>query len=245
MPAMATTPRTERPRRPFWLPSVAALALLALTISAGIWQTHRAETKRALQAQYDAQAQAPAQAVDSVNIDPDALRFRRVKVTGYFDTVHEVWLDNRIYLGKPGYEIITPLKLASAPGYILIDRGWVARGLRRTELPETKSAPPGLVGVEGIATTPSGRYVELSKQTVEGKVWENLDVPRMQKLLPERLAPLMVVQLDDKANGLIQHWDRPDSGIAMHVGYAFQWFAMALATIVIYGVLYVRRHKSQ
>lgn len=237
----ATSPK---PRRPFWVPTVAAILVLALTISAGLWQTDRAQTKRALQARYDAQFNAPAETITHVDFNPDTLRYRRVSVTGKFDPAHEVLLDNRIYAGKPGYEVITPLKLESGAGYVLIDRGWVAQGLHRAVLPQIPT-PPGTQTIVGIATLPSGRYLELSTQTVAGKVWENLDFKRMQAQLPQTLAPLMVVQLSAAQDGLIQHWERPDVGVQMHIGYAFQWFAMAVATVIIYGVLYVRSRKTR
>jgi len=231
-------------RRPFWLPTVAALAVVALTVSAGIWQTHRAQYKRALQARYDAQAKAPPIALPGEPFSPDEFRYRRVTVTGRFDPAHEIFLDNRILNGKPGYNVVTPLKLQSGAAYVLVDRGWVVRNSDRTLLPEIRT-PLGIVTIEGIAVPPSGKYFELSSNTVEGKVWENLHFKRMQAQLPQRLQPLMVAQLNDTGDGLIRHWERPDVGIEMHVGYAFQWFSLAAATIVIYGVLYARRRKTQ
>lgn len=231
-------------RRPIWLPPLVAILLLALTIYAGVWQTHRAQTKRELQARYDAQFNAPAQPITGVDFDAQAMLYRRVSVTGKFDPMHEVLLDNRIYEGKPGYEVITPLKLESGAGYVLVDRGWVKQGLHRANLPPIET-PLAKQTIVGIATLPSGRYLELSSHTVAGKVWENLDYKRMQAQLPQRLAPLMVVQLSPAQDGLIQHWERPDVGVQMHIGYAFQWFAMAVAIVVIYGVVYVRSRKTR
>lgn len=234
---------TER-HRPFWLPTVAALAVVALTASAGVWQTHRAQYKRALQARYDAQAKAPPVVLPGTPFDPETYLYRRVSVTGRFDPAHEILLDNRILDGKPGYQVVTPLKLEQGAAYVLVDRGWVMRNLDRTLLPEIKT-PLGVVTIEGIAVPPSGKYLELSSNTVEGKVWENLHFKRMQALLPQRLQPLMVMQLNDNGDGLIRRWTRPDVGIEMHLGYAFQWFALAGVTIVIYGVLYAKRRKAR
>ena len=231
-------------RRPFWFPTVAAVAVVALTFSAGMWQTHRAQYKRALQARYDAQAKAMPIALPSGTFNPDEFRYRRVTATGRFDPAHEIFLDNRILEGKPGYHVVTPLKLQDGTAYVLIDRGWVMRNRDRTLLPEVRT-PLGLVTIEGIAVPPSGKYFELSANAVEGKVWENLHFNRMQKQLPLRLQPLMVMQLNDSGDGLTRRWERPDVGIETHVGYAFQWFSLAVATIVIYGVLYARRRKTQ
>lgn len=230
--------------RPGWLPTVAAIAVIALTVSAGIWQTKRAQYKSALQDRYDAQIKALPVALPGAPIDNAHYQFRRVRVTGRFDPAHEILLDNVILKGVPGYQVITPLKLENEPAYVLISRGWVARGLDRSLLPEIKT-PLGVVTIEGIAVPPSGKFLELSSQTVEGKVWENLHFKRMQAQLPLRLQTLMVTQLNDNGDGLIHHWERPDTGMQMHVGYAFQWFAMALATMVIYGVRYAKRRKTE
>jgi surfeit locus 1 family protein len=234
---------TER-RRPIWLPTLAAIAVIALTVSAGIWQTKRAQYKSALQDRYEAQSKAQPIALPGGPIDDSSYQYRRVSVTGRFDPAQEILLDNVILKGVPGYQVITPLKLENESAYVLINRGWVARGMDRSILPEIRT-PLGVVTIEGIAVPPSGKFLELSSQTVEGKVWENLHFKRMQALLPLRLQTLMVTQLNDNGDGLIRYWERPDTGMQMHVGYAFQWFAMALATMVIYGVRYAKRRKTE
>jgi surfeit locus 1 family protein len=230
--------------RPFWLPAVAALAVIAIAVSAGIWQTHRAQFKRDLQARYDAQEKAAPVALPETLADAETLRYRRVKVTGQFDPAHEILLDNRVLHGKPGYRVVTPLKIANADLYVLIDRGWVARGADRTLLPEIRT-PLGTVAIEGIAAPPSGKYLELSTQTVEGRVWQNLDMTRMAGLLRYPVQLVVITQLNDNGDGLIRHWDRPDAGVEKHIGYAFQWFALAVAAIVIYVVMYAKRRKQK
>ena len=217
--------------------------VVALTVSAGVWQTQRAAYKSALQARYEAQALAQPVTLPAGDIDDDVYRYRRVSVTGRFDSAHEILLDNTILKGGPGYQVVTPLKLEQAPVYVLISRGWVARGLDRQVLPQIKT-PGGVVTIEGIAVPPSGKYLELSTQTVEGKVWQNLNFRRLQAQLPQRVQSLMVTQLNDTGDGLTRHWARPDTGVEKHAAYAFQWFALALATLVIYGVHYAKRRKS-
>ena len=231
-------------RRPFWLPTLAAIILLQVTIAAGIWQLNRAQTKRDLQAHYDAQEKALPVVFPGTPVDADAFRFRRVRVSGQFDLAHEILLDNRVLNGKPGYHVVTPLKIDQSARYVLIDRGWVARGADRTLLPEIRT-PLGVVVIEGIAAPPSNRYLELSKQTVEGRVWQNLDMRRMDELLRHPLQPVVITQLNDNGDGLLRKWERPDTGVEKHLGYAFQWFALALTIIVIYVVMYAKRRKQQ
>ena len=230
-------------RRPFWLPTLAAIMVIALAVSAGIWQTKRAAYKRTLQEQYERQSKARPIALPGGEIDVDVYKYRRVSVQGQFDPAYEILLDNVINNGVPGYEIVTPLKLEYENSYVLINRGWAPRNPDRSILPEVKT-PLGVVKIEGVAVPPSGRYLELSAQTVEGKVWQNLDFKRMQARLPLRVQSLMVLQLNDTGDGLIRHEKQPNTGIEKHLGYAFQWFALAATVVVIYGVQYAKRNKS-
>lgn len=231
-------------RRPAWLPIVATIVVIALTLSAGIWQAKKAVLKSALQERYEKLSKDMPVTLPGDAIEEDAYRYRRVRVTGRFDPAQEILLDNVVLKGVPGYEVITPLKLEHEAAYVLINRGWVARGLDRSLLPEIRT-PLGVVTIEGIAVPPSGKFLELSSQTVEGKVWQNLHFERMQALLPLRLQTLMVTQVNDDGDGLKRHWEMPNTGMEKNAGYAFQWFAMAIATIVIYGVHYAKQRKAK
>lgn len=229
-------------RRPVWLPTLAAAMLLALTLAAGFWQLDRAEQKRALKDLYARQAEAPPMLLTGRPVDAEQFRFRRVVVRGRFDPAHEIFVDNRVIAGKPGYRVVTPLKIDNSERYVLVERGWVERSWDRSILPDAPM-PLGQVTIEGVATVP-GRYLELSGDTVEGKVWQNLDVARVAATLPYPLQPVVVVQLNDTGDGLRREWLPPDTGVEKHLGYAFQWFSMAAAIVVIYGVMYARRRRQ-
>ncbi len=229
-------------RRPGWLPTAAATVLLMLTLAAGFWQLERAEHKRALKALYARQAQEPPTLLTGRLVDAEQFRFRRVVVTGRFDPAHEIFVDNRVIAGKPGYRVVTPLKIDNSERHVLVERGWVERGWDRSVLPDAPM-PLGRVTIEGIAMIP-GRYLELSADTVEGKVWQNLDVARIAATVPYPLQPVVVVQINDTGDGLRREWQPPDTGVEKHLGYAFQWFSMAAAVVVIYGVMYARRRAQ-
>ena len=225
------------------MPTLAALVLLAVTISAGIWQTRRAQEKQALKESYQRLAQDPPVQLSDRPMSAAELRYHRVTVRGRFDPGHEMFVDNKVVHGKPGYQVVTPLRIGDSQRYVLVDRGWVERSWDRDLMPEVRT-PLGEVQIDGIAV-PQGRYLELSRDTVAGKVWQNVDIQRMGQTLPYPLQPAVVTQLNDTGDGLHRAWQPPDVGIEKHLGYAFQWFAMATAIVVIYGVMYVRRRKQK
>lgn len=226
---------------PTWWPSLAMVFFLVLTLWLGNWQSGRAETKRALQAQYDAAVQAPAIHVGHDLLDSGSVLHRRLEVQGEFDDANTILLDNRVHGGVAGYHVLTPLRIAGSTRAILVNRGWIAVGPTRAQLPSTQ-APTGLVKLEGMAVDPVTRYLELSNRAPSGPVWQNLDFARYATRSGLSLQPVLLLQSSEQDDGLIRDWPRPDSGVSMHVSYAFQWYSLAATLVVLWLVLNVRRH---
>ena len=165
-----------------------------------------------------------------------------MKISGEFETQGEIFIDNKFHNDKPGYHVITPLRTA-ANDYVLINRGWVARERDYRIIPTVKT-PQGSVTIEGIAVPPSGKFLELSKQTVQGKVWQNLVLSRYTEQTKLSVAPLVIQQRNDTGDGLPRVTERPDVGIAKHQGYAFQWFALSAAIFITYIVTNTKRART-
>src|SRR5215472_12931909 len=123
----------HRQFRPRTIPTLAAVAFIALTIALGNWQRHRAAEKDALAAQFAAAAREPALELPSVDEEALALRFRSVKATGEYDAKQQILIDNKVRAGRPGFDVVAPLKLEGSGRYVLVDRGWIAQGASRRE----------------------------------------------------------------------------------------------------------------
>lgn len=227
------------------LPTVAAILLIPAFVALGYWQLQRAEEKRVLQTEYDRRASAPPTRLDAAPQTVQTLQFRRVIASGEYRPEHQVLIDNRVHRGMPGYHVITPLALERGASYVLVNRGWVALGPDRQTLP-VLDTPAGTVTVAGVATVPHEGGLRLGPDEAPGApVWQRLDIERYAQRLSAPLAPVVVL-LDpgSDAGGFVRDWTRLDAGIAVHQGYAFQWFALAAAAIVLYGVLTRRAYKS-
>lgn len=239
---MSGGPMADKPRS-LLIPTLAAVALLALTLAAGNWQLGRAQYKRELQARVDRLAAERPEVLSGAQVDAESMRGRRVVINGEFDTMHEIFIDNRTAKGRPAYQVLTPLRIADSAAAVLVDRGLVQRTWEPKSLPVVPTIPPP-VHIEGIAAPPGGKYLELSEHTVDGKVWQNLDMARYAKSLPYPLLSIVVTQTNDTGDGLYRQWVRPDTGVEKHVGYAIQWFAMSAAIVIIYVVMYAKRRKQ-
>jgi surfeit locus 1 family protein len=133
-----------------------------------------------------------------------------------------------------------PLKIADSERYVLVNRGWIAGTGSRSTLPQI-TTPAQSVRLTGLATVPSRRYLELSTKTIEGNVWQNLTLERYRATVPIALQPVVIQQESELDDGLVREWSAPELGIDKHYAYAFQWFVMAAAILVIYLAINVKR----
>ncbi len=213
-----------------------AAAACAGAIALGNWQAGRADEKRALGAQLARAMRAPPVELPLEPVEPQSLVMRRVAASGRFADEHTVLLDNKLRRGRPGYEVITPLRLNGV--HVLVNRGWAAAGRTREALPQV-AAPPGVVRIEGLALAHLPRA--LAAGNAQGKVRQNLDVEAYAKETGLRLQPIVIEQHSPAEDGLLREWPRPDSGVEKHASYALQWYSLATLAVVLLLALSIRR----
>jgi surfeit locus 1 family protein len=224
--------------------TLAAVAGIALTLALAHWQLGRAHEKEGLAARLEMLAREPPLSLTAAEVRAEDVEGRRVRVRGRFEPKYAVLIDNRIRRGVVGYHVVTPLAIDGGGRYVLVNRGWIAGTTDRSRLPEVKT-PAGTVEITGLAVTPSRRFLELSANTAEGKVWQNLTLERYRQAVPILLQPVVIQQESPLEDGLARDWDPPDLGVNTHYGYAIQWLALALAILVFYLVTHVRRRPQE
>ena len=55
------------------------------------------------------------------------------------------------------------------------------------------------------------------------------------------MQPVLILLNPGSPGGFAREWSRLDAGIAMHEGYAYQWFVLAGVLLVVYLVITLRR----
>ncbi|MGD9843310.1 MAG: SURF1 family protein [Steroidobacteraceae bacterium] len=232
---------------PTWLPSLVTIALLPGLISLGFWQLRRADEKRELMTQAE---QGRQQTVELNTATAGQLqRYQQVHVYGHYDSAHQILLDNMPSSnGQPGYRVLTPL-LLNDQTVVMVARGWVSLGRKRKQLPQL-SVTEQLRDVSGMLDELPQPGVRAGDAGIQATVWPQvLNYPtstELQQLYGASLLPRVVLLDADQADGFERRW-QIDVGFTpeRHVGYAVQWFGLALTLLIIYVVVNLKRVESK
>jgi len=235
----ASTPVKGRRRGNAIVVLVTTLIGMGVTARLGAWQLSRAAQKEAMQQALDERATMPEIApalIARSEADALAQHYRRAHLHGEWAAAATVFLDNRQMNGRPGFYVVTPLKLRASNDAVLVQRGWVPRDqLDRTRLPRIDS-PAGEVTVAGHIAPPPSRLYDFGAPA-SGPIRQNLDLGAFSIETGLRLLPLSLVQEDADGgtqDGLLRQWPRPAVDVHKHYGYAFQWFALCALMAGLY-----------
>lgn len=227
--------------------TIAAAASMLLTASLGFWQLRRADEKLAYQAQLDARAAQPA--LNGLSLlqpmseaERAGLQHRQVLLQGEWLPQHTVYLDNRQMQARPGFYVLTPLRLEGPvppgqPQTVLVQRGWAPRNFEdRLALPEVQT-PAGKVQLQGRVGGQPARLFELQTSADTSgvsRIRQNLDTDSYAQETGQPLVALTVVQVGPASEGLLRDWPVVGSGVEKHYGYAFQWFGLCSLIAILY-----------
>jgi surfeit locus 1 family protein len=241
---------TRRWHRPSWF----ALALTVLGVIAfvrlGVWQLDRAIQKEQLMAAFNAAPQALptdfASVRDTTNDARDMQYYPHVRIVGRYLAERGYLLDEQMHKGRLGVHAIGVFVGNGESRLLLVDRGWIAWN----HAPDTTPALPPLPGAEvaltGIyAAYPGGGLRvggnALPVQTAWPKLTLYLDPAPIAADLGRLLLPRMLLLDPAPDSGFVREWTPNVTPPARHRAYAFQWFAFAVAALVIFVALHWRQ----
>ncbi len=223
--------------KPRWmLTSLLVFLGVGVLIRMGLWQLQRLEERRAFNARVLAQLNEPEINLNNpVSLD-DLLNmeYRVVSVDGVYDHTQEVLLRNQVWEDKPGYHILTPLRIQGSNWSVLVDRGWIpledAGNLKPFE-------QPGLITIKGRFRFPQTKpdFGGVPDPTLAAGetglfAWNIVNLERIQKQMPFPLLPVYIQQESHPAGPTtlpVPIALLPEISEGSHLGYAFQFFGFA------------------
>ncbi len=220
------------------LPAVAALLMLALLLTAGFWQLRRAEDKRAIAVEQAYRGDKETFVLDpglAVSASLEQLRHRRASAAGQYRNDIQYLLDNRTHNRVAGYHVLTPFRLQGSDVHLLVNRGWLPVGPDRGRLPDVSVSERVVVQQGKIVAPPAlGLTLGVSGYDDEGwpRVVQHVDLARIQEQLRGPLLPFVLRLSPASDHGYERDW-KVRAGLTpdRHLGYAVQWFALAVALV--------------
>ena len=196
-------------------------------MSLGFWQLYRLSWKLDLINQIE----------NSLKIDPVELQnvekknYLRIKTSGQIDFEKQIYLYNLNELGKPGFEVINPIKIGKED--YLINRGWIS--FDKKNKPEINIIDQkNIIGTLMLQSKPSSFK---PKNEIDKNYWFTLDREDILKFTGRNFSKYIIY-----LNGNYEN-PRPKVITAKisnnHKKYAITWFSMAISILLIY--LYFRK----
>lgn len=203
----------------------------------------RASTKEAIEHKLNARQVAAPLNLTAAAPDVDEVEFRKVKVTGEFVSTWPIYLDNRPHKGAAGLYLVMPLKIAGTNQYVLVMRGWLPRNpADRNQLPAVPT-PPANLTIEGVVRRNAGQLLQLGEPQAlrPGAIVQNLDIGGFEEASRLDLQPIIIEQTNEVSDGLVRDWPRPSAGADKHLGYAFQWYGLAVTALLFFVATGIKR----
>jgi len=229
-----------------WKLTLFYLLLLPILVGLGFWQLQRADFKQGLQDIYEQRSAAVPIELSELMVD-QSVAYMQVKLQGQFDNDHHFLLDNRVLNGRTGYEVISAFKLipslTMANGQqvemVWINRGWIPMLATRSELPAIASVEQRQI-ITGQLVVPSKAFVLADVPMADQ--WPEVIQSVELDVMSERLSPQLQLQsvrylfrlATGEPGSFEVNWQPVNSAPQKSLGYAVQWFLMALVLSGLY-----------
>jgi len=233
------------PLRKLFIPTLAAIAALAILLNLGFWQLDRLAWKENLIEQVEAGTSAEPVDAPGPGDWPDlaeAQDYRHVAVTGEYLKgsvyYYTALADPAGPAGGPGLMVYSPLR--TEEGWVVfVNRGFVPQGLDPDVLDTVSAAPEGSFRLTGLLRLSEKPNWTTPAPDMTDRIWFARDTGTMARALGidgTELAPYSI-DLDaafTPAKGLPQAGETLVRFKNDHLGYALTWFGLAATLIGVY-----------
>lgn len=222
----------------FWIKQLAAITALGLFLSLGMWQLGRGTAKGEIEAainENEVVSENPRLPIQDV----ESWRYKQIHLTGHYAIKKQFLLDNQVRDRTSGYNVLTPFYIDGDNVWVLVDRGWIAQGIDRGTLPDVENAGTKTQQISGRIYVPySAAYSLGDIAEGEDSGWPRriqfVDYDQLSIRIGKTLQPFTLRLAADEPYGFRRDWMLNNMTSSKHYGYAFQWFAMACAVVILW-----------
>lgn len=214
--------------------------LACLFVTLGSWQERRAQEKEAIEQQHQIALPLSLEKAMAQNS-----RFSAIDVSGHYDTHRHILLDNQIWQGRAGVYVFSPFYTTTGTA-ILVNRGWLPLAPDRTTMPDIPTPQHEIILKGMLNTIPVPGRILGSADQLKRDQWPQLvtylNLPDISDSLGIPIED-WVIQLSKSEPGGFdgREWKPVFMSSSRHRGYAFQWFALVAACIVMWVYLGFRK----
>lgn len=223
--------------RRYLVPLIFGIGGFAILASLGVWQMQRLAWKEGVLAEMEALLAGDPEPLDTA-LEEGVVRFTPVRVSGR-TTGDEIHVLKSTGQGA-GYRLISGFDTGDQ-GVILLDEGFIASSDKE------KTRPPRDLTVVGNLHIPDDMTSSTPAADRERNIWYGRDVDEMAEALGTR--PVYVVTRTVEAGDAVAAPLPLDtSGVPNnHLGYAVQWFGLAIvwAGMTIFLLWRIRKGKHE
>lgn len=215
----------------------------AIFVTAGVWQLDRAEQKHRLYSDFDSSGAADVLTEPIADADIESSIYRPMRLAGRYDAEHQFLLDVMVHDGRVGYHVLTPLRRDGVA--VLVNRGWVDADADRLIVPDI-TVDAGERDVSGLVAPLPRSGMRLEPDAVDPAApWpRRLTFPSAADIrgqLDYQAAGFQLLLDADRDDGFVREWRPALMTPVQHVSYAIQWFGLAVALVVIFVVVNLKR----
>ncbi|MFK5914423.1 MAG: SURF1 family protein [Woeseiaceae bacterium] len=230
--------------KPNLIPTIVFLLVLPILLKLGFWQLDRAEEKRNLISLFKQQNDlGPLTLTDNLKFNKK-LNYRTAQVSGNYNPSKQVFIDNKVYQGKTGVHVMTPFKLKNSDYSILVNRGWQPMVIDRSSLPKIKT-PTQTLTLNGKIKIRTKKPFTVGDKFQSNQGWPALmqwvNISEVEKISGLKLLPYILLLDEKEKSGYVRNWKPVVMQPEKSTSYAVQWFALALALIIIYIVVNLKK----
>ncbi|MCW8108994.1 SURF1 family protein [Alteromonas ponticola] len=221
---------------------VCILAVVAM-LGLGVWQLDRMNQKQqrlASIAQKEHLGIIPLAELDRY----EDIRDAKVGFTGQTDNQRIFLLDNQIYQGRVGYQVMAPIETNF--GTVLANFGWIEGSVQREVLP-TFDLPETLSEFTGYVHLPSKNPFISETATIASAfpmVIQQVELETLGVFAGKSFLPFTITIDTPDDPQFVQQFTPVVMPPEKHFAYAFQWFGLATAAVVIIFVVFFKQRES-